>query len=143
MVECGECTLCCELPYIKELNKPTYTLCSFCDNGCTIHDNKPKECSDFKCAYLQMKKVSVKMRPDNCGVIFEKLNNDLMLGTINPKHENLSFVKGQISYFLKEGINVVLSKQGVPIVYHLDDVSPELLLKRIYNIKQNNGSSNI
>ena len=143
MAECGECTLCCELLYIKELNKPSNTLCTFCDKGCTIHNDKPKECQTFKCAYYQMKKVSIKLRPDNCGVIFEKLEDDLMLGTMNSKHKDFSFVQGQVSFFLKEKINVVLSKQGIPIVYHLDGIPPETILKRIHTLKNRYGNCSV
>lgn len=139
-MECGDCTLCCDLLYIKELNKPSNTLCTFCDKGCTIHNGKPKECASFKCAYYQMKVASEKMRPDNCGVIFEKLEDDLMFGSVNPKHKDFSFIQGQIQFFLKEGINVVLAKDGFPVVYHLDEVAPETILKRINTIQKRHGN---
>lgn len=74
------------------------------------------------------------MRPDNIGVVFEKLEDDLMFGTVNPYHDNFSHMNGQINAFLKEGINTVLSKNGNLIVYHLDNVLPESLLKRVHNI---------
>jgi hypothetical protein len=141
-MECGECNVCCDIPYIEELNKAAHTLCSFYDAGCTIHDSKPNACAEFRCAYHQMAKASVKMRPDNCGVMFEKLEDDLMVGTVVPKHKDFKFVQGQIGAFLKENINVILYKNGQPTVYHLDTVKPERLLERIYKMK-NNGSSNI
>ena len=74
------------------------------------------------------------MRPDNLGVVFEKLEPDLMLGTVNPKHRDFRHMNGQINAFLKEGINVIISKNGTPIVHHLDSVSPESLLKRVHNM---------
>jgi len=74
------------------------------------------------------------MRPNNFGVIFEKLDIDLMFGTVDPKHKDFKYLDGQINAFLKEGINVVLFRSGVYTVYHIDNVSPESLLKRIYEI---------
>ena len=84
-----------------------------------------------------MENASELMRPDNIGVVFEKLEDDLMFGSVNPKHEDFKHMNGQIEYFLKEGINTVLMKNGNPIVYHIDDVSPEVLLKRVYEIARN------
>jgi len=135
-MECGDCTLCCTLLNVPWMDKPAGITCKFCDKGCTIYDTKDKRCSEFKCAYNQMKIVSEKMRPDNCGVIFERLEDDLMFGTINPEHKDFSFINGQIQTFLNEGINVVLSKNGQPITYHLDNVKPEDLLSRVYKIAE-------
>ena len=143
-MECGECTMCCEVLHIKEIKKPANVLCTFCDKGCTIHNKKPDSCKEFECMYYQMKKVNIAMRPDKCGVMFEKLEDDLIIGTVDSKHKDFKFVNGQITAFLKEGINVVVSKNGIPVVYHLDNVLPEEVLRRIYLInKRNNGSSSI
>ena len=133
-MECGECTLCCTLCVVVELDKPAGSACEHCKNNCTIYENRPQSCRELSCAYHQMSQVSVKLRPDNCGVVFEKLDNDLMFGTVNPKHHDFTFINGQINSFLKEGINTVLSKNGQPIVYHLDNISPESLLKRVHDI---------
>ena len=81
-----------------------------------------------------MEQVSVQMRPDNLGVVFEKLADDLMFGTVNPEHKDFKHMQGQITAFLQQGINTVLSKNGIPVVYHLDAVTPESLLKRIHNM---------
>jgi hypothetical protein len=142
-MKCGECTLCCTLFSVKWLDKPVNTDCIHCvaKKGCSIQETKDVECIEYQCAYTQMEKVSEKLRPDNCGVVFEKLEDDLMFGTKSPKHKDFKFVQGQINAFLKEGINVVISKNGQPLVYHLDDAKPEELLKRVYKIKRNGSSS--
>jgi len=134
MMDCGECTLCCTLFIVEELDKPAGTACSNCSINCSIYESRPQSCKDLKCAYLQMTNVSVLMRPDNLGVVFEKLAPDLMFGTVNPRHNDFRHMNGQVAAFLKEGINVILSKNGSPIVHHLDDVSPESLLKRVHNM---------
>jgi len=133
-MECGECTLCCTLLDIPWMDSKAGEPCKFCDKGCTIHETKDERCSEYMCAYNQAEIASQKMRPDNCGVIFEKLEDDLMFGTINPEHKDFSFMSGQIDSFLKEGINVVVSKNGKSTTYHLDDVAPESLLTRIYKM---------
>lgn len=133
-MECGDCTLCCTLCPIEELNKAAGVACDHCTIGCSIYDDRPDACAEFSCAYHQMKSANVAMRPDKLGVVFEKLDDDLMFGSVNPEHEDFRHMHGQIGQFLKEGINVVLMKKGSPTVYHVDDVSPEGLLKRVYEI---------
>jgi hypothetical protein len=51
---CKDCTLCCKLLGIAELEKPRATWCTHCDvtAGCKIHGAHPAECRDFYCGYL-------------------------------------------------------------------------------------------
>ena len=133
-MECGECTLCCKLLEVNEINKLAGNDCKYCTTKCSIYSIRPIACKEFSCAYHQMKKVSKKLRPDKCGVIFEKLEEDLIFGTVDPSHTELNFITGQINAFLKEDINIVLSKNGNPTVYHLDNIAPESVLKRVYSI---------
>ena len=133
-MDCGDCTLCCTLCHIEEIDKAAGVACDHCDVGCGIYDDRPNACVEFSCAYHQMKNANIAMRPDNLGVVFEKLADDLMFGSVNPKHKDFKHMNGQIGRFLKEGINTVLVKSGIPLVYHVDSVSPESLLKRVYEI---------
>jgi len=133
-MECGSCTLCCTLLNIPWMNSQAGDTCKYCDKGCIIQDTKDDRCREFDCAYTQMSNVSEQMRPDNFGVIFEKLNDDLMFGTVNPKHKDFKYMNGQINAFLEEGINTVLSKSGIPVVFHTNNVTPESLLKRVHKI---------
>ena len=137
--KCGECTLCCEILHIEEENfkKPSNITCEHCiiNKGCKIYNERPESCRIFRCAYYQMDNVNILLRPDKCGVVFEKLDNDLMFGTVNTKHKDLKYIKGQINSFLKEKINVVLSINGQLTTYHLDDVNPETLFERIFKFK--------
>lgn len=133
-MECGECTLCCTLCVVEELDKAAGAACVHCDTGCEIYEDRPQSCRDLRCAYYQMEKANIAMRPDNLGVVFEKLDDDLMFGSVNPEHKGFTHMNGQIGFFLKEGINTVLMNNGSPTVYHIDSVSPESLLKRVYEI---------
>jgi hypothetical protein len=51
---CGECSLCCKVPLIEELQKPVGKLCKHCSagNGCSIYESRPQVCRDFSCFWL-------------------------------------------------------------------------------------------
>ncbi len=51
---CGDCTLCCKLIGIPELEKPPGTWCLRCTigKGCQIYDTRPEACRNFRCAWL-------------------------------------------------------------------------------------------
>ena len=108
-MECGQCTACCTLYPVEWLDKPVNTPCIHCDGGCKIQDTKPKECSDFNCAYLQMKSDNINLRPDNCGIIFEKHSERIFYGILIPDMEISKSGHGQIQSFLNQGYSVVLS----------------------------------
>jgi len=131
-MECGKCTLCCTLLDIPWMDSKAGETCKYCNKGCTIHETKDTRCKEFSCAYTQMAKVNIALRPDKCGVIFERIQDDIMIGTLDSSRENFNYLQGQINSLLKEKINVVLIKNGIPIVYHVDDADPTEVLSRAY-----------
>lgn len=108
MQDCGECTLCCKLLHIKEVDSKPNEYCKHCDLnvGCNIYDNRPDGCREFQCAWLQMNQVGIEMRPDKCGVLFEKFTDSIMMGATDGYMAHL--VNGQINSFNHEGISVVI-----------------------------------
>ena len=113
MVECDGCTLCCKLSNVPYMSSPQGEYCLKCrpDVGCTIHKSRPEDCKIFQCAYSQMEKVNFYMRPDKCGIMFEKISDTLILGTIDGKIDEMSkFVKGQITSFGNEGISTMVQQ---------------------------------
>ena len=54
--ECGECTLCCELPEIhdKGFEKESYEMCKHCEltKGCKVYKKRPETCQAFMCLYM-------------------------------------------------------------------------------------------
>ena len=106
--------MCCELLEVKSIPKKANVMCKHCDVsiGCKIHDTKPTECAEFECAYYQMEKVSVNLRPDNCKVIFEKISDTLFFGTLHYKYELTDIAKSQILSFNKEGFSVLIVTSG-------------------------------
>ena len=52
---CGTCSLCCKLPEIVVLNKPTNAWCQHCKpgkGGCGIYQTRPEKCQNFGCGWL-------------------------------------------------------------------------------------------
>jgi len=113
MMGCGKCTLCCKLLYIPETNSERGEYCEECipTVRCKIYADRPMKCNIFQCVWLQMNRVHIDLRPDNCKVIFEKINDTLILGTIDGDLEDIpSLVRGQIESFRREGISVMLQQ---------------------------------
>lgn len=128
-MKCDGCTLCCELLNIPWMDSPADELCKHCNGkGCDIYDTAPKDCLDYQCSYLQMEQVSINMRPDKCGVIFEKLTNKLFVGNIDPKQTKpKEIVMKQITSFLNDGYSVILYHKKItkPIIFNTKDRSKE------------------
>lgn len=82
MQECGGCTACCYAFPVIELEKPRFTKCKYANKQCNIYNVRPQSCRDCYCAWVTQPEVSEELRPDICGVIFEKVNGDTMLATI-------------------------------------------------------------
>lgn len=70
MRQCGDCTLCCTLTYVPELDKQERVKCGSCAKGCTIYEGRPKSCADYKCAWLAGE-MSEDMRPDKSHAMVE------------------------------------------------------------------------
>jgi len=130
-MKCKSCTLCCYLFPIKELNKPSCTVCKHCDKGCKIHDTKPSECTNFNCAYYQMENASEDLRPDNCKVIFERISERLFIGTLHPDYELTETARKQIVAFNKQGFStlIVSPNKTQPILFLADGHKVEEIYK--------------
>ena len=136
---CGPCSLCCELLPVPQLNKPESVMCSKCDpgNGCTIHETRPQICRTFDCVFLQSdsKEMGEELRPINCHVVFEKVNETLYLALEDPKyigsHKNPK-VKQYIDKLNEDGISVIVSSfSNAPKVFLLaEGDTPEIVLKK-------------
>jgi hypothetical protein len=109
-MECGECNLCCKLLDVNWMNSPTGEWCEHATpgKGCSIHDTKDDKCREFECSYYQMENVSTNLRPDKCHVIFEKIADDMFLGTKDHHYATKKDFVGQIKSFLKQGYSIVI-----------------------------------
>lgn len=108
-MNCGNCTLCCELFPVQWLNKPPNTACKFCDKGCTIHNTKPEECTSFDCLYI-LHELDPELRPDKTGIVFEDVTTRIYLGTYKTLNSwETPVVKDYIEELNKKGISVLLN----------------------------------
>lgn len=111
-MNCGECTVCCTLSVVTEINKKAWELCTHCiNNGCEIYGKHPKECKDFRCAYLQGSN-NINLRPDKCGVMFIKRSNRIFSGILVLDTLVTNTAKAQIASFKQQGYSVIMLKQG-------------------------------
>lgn len=74
---CGECTGCCTVFEIKELQKEFGKPCQHLSKtppGCGIYTDRPTPCSGYVCLWLDAartkdRQAPEEMRPDVCGVV--------------------------------------------------------------------------
>lgn len=65
---CGDCSFCCWVMPITELQKPAHSWCRhFAEGaGCSIHVMRPAVCRDFQCMWTFAVVLDDRWRPDNC-----------------------------------------------------------------------------
>jgi hypothetical protein len=67
---CGDCTVCCTVPAIPELQKAADSPCVHCVKaGCAIYDRRPAACEAFFCGWRRLADLPDDLRPDRCGVV--------------------------------------------------------------------------
>ena len=74
MRECGTCTHCCQgwlTGTVKNITFFPGKPCHFNTTvGCSIYEDRPQFCKDFKCLWLAREEALPEwMRPDRCGVM--------------------------------------------------------------------------
>lgn len=110
-MECGECTACCTLSVVEELDKKAGVTCEHCvlTKGCSIYAKRPKVCKEFECAYLQGGR-SINTRPDKCGIMFFKKSDRIIVGMLVPGVEVTFQGKKQIASFNMQGFSVAIRR---------------------------------
>lgn len=148
-MNCDGCTLCCKLLPVAWMDSPAGRYCKECDPGvgCKIYDTAPEDCLKFRCAYNQMEKASINLRPDKCDVVFEKISDDVFIGTVDASVKQLNkYANGQIESFLNQGFSVVLFHQNIktPFIYPAQGKTPDEVCDAIEKKRAKiNGCSNI
>ena len=112
MQKCNGCTLCCKLLPTEEVGSMRNKWCDMCSPGvgCVKYKDRPSSCKRFNCAWLQMDDAAIELRPDECKVVFQKINDRIMMGVLDPHSQLKTIVKKQIGSFLNEGYSVLLVK---------------------------------
>jgi len=80
---CRNCTLCCELPEILELEKASYKRCgsSCASSGCSIYEERPAVCRTFECRFVSARLNDAPDRhaiphPSDCGAYFFEVKGE-------------------------------------------------------------------
>lgn len=77
---CGECHACCTVLAIRDLNKPVHETCKHLDasknDGCTVYDQRPRDCQEYRCAWLSDAGFGDTWhRPDRHGILYTPRDN--------------------------------------------------------------------
>src|SRR5712691_7849777 len=87
---CGDCSLCCKLPQIDELDKPEGVWCRHCAprrGGCTIYETRPTSCRTFHCSWLVDSEFGPEWRPLTCKmVVFLERNGSRLAIRVVPEY---------------------------------------------------------
>jgi hypothetical protein len=69
--QCGNCTQCCKVMEIVELEKPNGIWCDHCKvgKGCSIYNDRPESCRSFSCQWLLDESMPHRLRPDQTKVV--------------------------------------------------------------------------
>lgn len=114
--ECGDCSVCCFVGAVPDLNKDTYTKCIYvkekCKGCCSIFDRRklPKTCKDYECAWKQ-----------GFGPEFDKPNKNHVLFTCNKIENQIYFTaielkEGAITEYGEQmALNIAMETQ-IPII---------------------------
>lgn len=146
-MECDGCTLCCKLLPVPWMNSPAYEYCKECepDKGCKIYENVPKKCLGFECAYNQIKCAPIELRPDKCGIVFERIF-EIFIGTLDLNTNVSDVAKGQIDSFVNQGFPVVLFRGNLitPLIFPTKEMTSKQTWSLIQRErKRRYGSSSI
>ena len=127
MNECGECTLCCTLLNVPELDKSALEDCIHCvvGEGCSIWKDRPDICRGYDCAWKQSR-APLYLRPDKCHMIFERVSGRLFLGTKDNKHPLSKDALNQIGGFNRQGFSVIVNTHTRQFQVFLCDHHDEL-----------------
>jgi len=69
--QCGECSLCCKLLDIYELEKPRDQWCQHVvkRQGCAIYGTRPPSCQNFRCLWLMDPRLGDLWKPNKCKMV--------------------------------------------------------------------------
>ncbi len=131
MRECGECTLCCKLLETHDVPSEIGVYCRHCDKGCQIYDERPKECRDYQCMWTQMDIVSDELRPDKCGIIFDRISDDVIAARIEEGKKINDLLMAQIEFFKNEGFSVMIFRGRDKKLFMNDSHSEPYVLEAV------------
>jgi len=78
---CGDCTLCCRVLPVAELEKPAGIWCQHAmgGKGCAIYADRPFSCSAWSCLWAATKEWPEELQPRRSHVIFDMMTDSVAL----------------------------------------------------------------
>ena len=130
MRDCDGCTLCCVELETHDIPSAIGEACRHCTVavGCQIHESRPKECQDYQCMWTQMEQVGEKLRPDKCGIIFDRIGDDVITGRLSEDRDMTPLIEGQLASFLREGFSIVVFHGEKHLAYLQDHHDREYVI---------------
>ncbi len=140
---CGDCTLCCKLLGVVELQKPVGDWCGHCRNtpprGCDIYSTRPQTCRNFMCGWLVWN-FPEKYKPNRSHVIIsDSAELDIFVVHVDPKYpdahttgagaELLKLVTEKHSVLIVKGNKFIVRAKN-----STDEARINSLLKEIYQL---------
>jgi len=108
---CGECTACCTVLGVEELEKPAYTPCSqICGAGCQVYKNRPTTCRTYSCAW-KIGALPDEFFPPRAGFIVDTTNElgAITVREIEPGSASNSFgAKRLVNALAAQSVTVVV-----------------------------------
>jgi len=130
---CGECTMCCKVFAIPDIDKPAGKWCKHCaiGKGCGIYASRPEVCRTFECMWLQSQsqpderdRFAEEFRPDKCKVVIAPTTNDRMMNVMlqpgYPDAWRKPLIMALLELILDSGSNLVI---GYPATTHMTILS--------------------
>lgn len=134
---CDGCTECCTSLPISDIDlcKSAGMQCNFCNNGCTIYENRPESCKNFDCLYSLGES---ELKPSESHVIFDKLRERVYYGTVQEGYETketVVTVVPEVERLNGLGISVLLSSfdKGIFAVFPADGHETNKLIEIAIN----------
>jgi len=110
MQNCGSCHTCCKLLDVESTCSKRLEWCQHCDHtkddACKIYSDRPDECRQYLCMWVQMDNVHINIRPDNCKMLFDRVSDDVICATQDTDYPITNEALEQINNFLQQGFSV-------------------------------------
>ena len=73
---CGSCSLCCKVIGIEALDKPVGHWCPHAKpgRGCAIYHQRPGECRDFSCLWLDNDRLGEEWKPSRSKIVLYRMD---------------------------------------------------------------------
>ena len=120
----GDCSLCCKLLRIPELDKPKDQWCpNFTPGtGCGIYAERPPSCRDFVCRWLINPSLGPEWKPSVCKMVLDFRSNALVVH-VDPAINQpwraepyYSALKSMVAQGLKDGSVVMVLERRRTII---------------------------